>query len=291
MQSEITLTKLYCEMRSLFKSVKISSADFDAVQIIKHCMGFDRHDILVNPKFPVDIKSYAKMKKMADRRARGEPLQYVLGKWFFMDYDLKVGPGVLIPRDDTQVLVRETFSFLDERKENVKSSMKILELCTGSGAIAIALAKRYSQDRVIAVDFSEIALRYCKENIEGHAVGNIELIQYDILQGPGDQDAFVDVGVIVANPPYIQTADIKNLQREVQYEPLLALDGGDDGLDFYRVLAKQWMSIIAPGGKMFLEVGIGQAKAVKDLFRAEGYSQISVTPDLNGIDRVVAIER
>lgn len=291
MQSEITLTKLYCEMRSLLKSVEISSADFDAVQIIKHCVGFDRHDILVNPKLTVDMDSYNKMKQMADRRSRGEPLQYILGKWFFMDYDLKVGPGVLIPRDDTQVLVREIFSFLDHRKEKVKSRMKILELCTGSGVIAIALARRYSQYKVIAVDFSDIALEYCIENIERHAAENIELMRYDILKGPEDQKAFSDVDVIVANPPYIPTADIKTLQKEVQYEPLLALDGGDDGLDFYRALSKKWMSAIVPGGKMILEIGIGQAKAVSDLFRAEGYSQISVIPDLSGIDRVIAVER
>jgi len=291
MQSNITLTKLYCEMRSLFKSVKISSADFDAVQIIKHCIGFDRHDILMSPQLYVDVKSCSKMQQMADRRAKGEPLQYILGNWFFMDYDLKVGPGVLIPRDDTQVLVRETFSFLDERKEQVNEPRKILELCTGSGAVAIALAKRYSQDKVIAVDSSEFALKYCKENIERHTANNIELMQYDVLQGPGEQDTFADVDVIVANPPYIPTADIKNLQREVHHEPFLALDGGVDGLDFYRVLAKQWMNIIIPGGNMLLEIGIGQAKAVSDLFRAEGYSKISVTPDLSGIDRVITIER
>lgn len=292
MQSEITLTKLYCELKSFFKSVKINSAGFDAVQIIKHYMGFDRHDILVNPNLDIDVKSYMEIKKMAARRARGEPLQYILGKWFFMDYDLKVGPGVLIPREDTQVLVTEAFSFLDERKAKIKNvSRKILELCTGSGAISIALAKRYSQDKVIALDFSRLALEYCKKNIERHTVSNIELIQYDVLQGPEDQDIFTDVDVIVANPPYIPTENIKNLQKEVQHEPFLALDGGYDGLDFYRVLAKQWMNIIVPGGKMFLEVGIDQANAVSDLFQAEGYLHISVTQDLNGIDRVIAIER
>ncbi len=278
----MTLNEVYLEGKSILKSAKIESFSFDTMKIFEFCFNFGRQDIILFRNTVADSKKALNFFELINQRANGKPLQYILGHWNFMDCKFKVGEGVLIPRDDTEVLVNKVFSQI-----NNINRPKILDLCAGSGTISISLAKKRKDADIVAVELSEIALKYLKMNINLNKVKNVIPIQIDVLSATAGLN-FEKFDIIVSNPPYIPTEDLYSLQKEVLHEPKMALDGGDDGLKFYRAIVKNWVRFFKKTGCICVEIGINQSNEVVDIFKHANFKNIQTIKDLSGIDRVVA---
>jgi len=253
-------------------AVAPDSARFEARQILCHVMRIPQNSLLLhmNEAFPEDFSPY--LVQMIDRRRRGEPLQYILGEWTFMGLPFHVRPGVLIPRQDTETLCEHALVLAKGRGYHT-----LLDMCCGSGCIGVSVAKLSAMDVTFA-DISGEALELAKENAELNQIKGsfINSDLFDKIEGGFD--------MLCCNPPYLSREDMLNLQREVTYEPRLALFGGEDGLDFYRLISNDYKKHLRNGGAMLLEVGISQAQCVIEIF-GEGYA----VKDINGIDRVVVI--
>lgn len=257
----------------------IESPMADADLIIMSVLGIDKNTLLtsdmnVPDAIAVEVNAYL------NRRLSGMPVQYITGKCEFMSLEFEVNKNVLIPRADTETLVEAMIE-----KYKAAAPPKILDIGCGSGCIGISLAKYLAGSSVCEVDVSPAALNVAKRNAERHRVlKQMSFIEGDILKGLPDIGFVPDL--IVSNPPYIRTDDLLELQSEViEYEPIIALDGGDDGLKFYRAI----LDNIRPtkGGTMAFEVGYDQADDVANLMYQHGYTNIEILPDLSGIDRVV----
>lgn len=277
----MTAYELYRTGRDILRSLGIQSADFDAMEIFKFCCGMNRQNLIINKDLVVSQIEGDKFLDCINKRGSGVPLQYILGVWSFMGLDFKVGEGVLIPRDDTEVLVLEAMSLI-----NGKTSVRILDLCSGSGAVAISLAKSFPCCEVVAMEFSPKAYFYLSENMKLNKTENLRCVRADVLRDYNNTD-LGKFDLIVSNPPYIPSDDIENLQREVHFEPRIALDGGKDGLVFYECILKNWKSHLNHDGHIAVEIGIGQSGSVKDIFRKNGFCNVKVKKDINEIDRVV----
>ena len=218
------------------------------------------------------IEEYTKYMQLINERAAGIPFAYIVGHKEFMKLDFKVDKNVLIPRDDTEILVQEVINL---------NKKKILDMCTGSGCIAISLAK-YIKDAVVdAVDISEKALAIAEINANKNDV-NVKFIKSDLFEKIEDK-----YEVIVSNPPYIKTEDLKNLQIEVKNEPLNALDGGKTGLNFYKKIIKDAKKYLKSNGILALEIGYDQAEEVANLLKENEYEEIKIIKDLSGNDRTI----
>ena len=220
----------------------------------------------------------------AAERAAGRPLQYILGEWEFLDLTLKVGEGVLIPRPDTEVLCETAAKKLRAAFPD-EPTLSVLDLCAGTGCVGLGVASLCESAVPTCVELSKDAWPYLTENMARYARFHGRAVQADVLCEPPFAERF---HALVSNPPYIPTADIAGLMREVQHEPRMALDGSADGLCFYRAIAERWLSCLLPGGICAVEVGIGQAEEVAALFVAAGLEQVEMIPDLAGVLRVVA---
>ena len=256
----------------------IDDPAFNTLCIAEKVFGVSRSDLIAgNPT--AEDKDGARFVALLGRRLSGEPLQYVLGEWDFYGYKFSVGPGVLIPRDDTEVLLRDCLAFLKGRKKP-----GVLDLCSGSGALAVAIGKETGAE-VTAVEKSFRALPYLSRNIrQNHS--SVIMKQGDIFTCASDfPDSHFDL--ILSNPPYVKSSEIDSLQREISYEPRMALDGGEDGLIFYRAIVKDFTSKLKPGGMLAFELGEGQFEVVKDLMIAAGFENISGSLDLGGIQRSI----
>lgn len=223
-------------------------------------------------------REHQAVEQTLQERLSGRPLQYIMGSWDFMGLPFEVREGVLIPRADTETLAEQALLLAKERNYTT-----CLDLCTGSGCLAVSLAALGSL-AVTAADVSPAALRIAAENIQKNNVSTLVTLlgsdMFEQIEGRFD--------LIVSNPPYIPTGDIPTLMREVrEHEPVLALDGGADGLKFYRILAEKGKDYLNPGGAMLLEVGIGQAAEVAGLLLENGFLQIEIYRDLSGVERVV----
>ena len=220
-----------------------------------------------------------------EKRRRRIPLAQILGRQSFYGLDFFVNEDVLIPRADTECLVDLVLEdYADLAKQAGSSSLKILDLCTGSGCIGISVAKHLPYQELLLVDLSEKALAVAKKNAEKHLGGNVRLLQSDLLTEVQEKR----FSLLLSNPPYIVSKVIPDLEREVsEYEPKMALDGGEDGLIFYRRIAKEAKKVLLPGARLYLEIGYDQGESVKDIFQKEGYEAVEVFPDLAGNPRVV----
>jgi release factor glutamine methyltransferase len=221
---------------------------------------------------------------LLDRRHRGEPIQYITGEAEFFGLPLKVTPDVLIPRPETEHLVEKAITLA-----RLQVRPRIVDLCTGSGAIAVALAHVLPAAEITATDLSEAALTIARENAQRNGVDNrIRFLQGDLLV-PLTGEHF---DLVVANPPYVPTVDRDSMSVEVRdHEPALALFAGVDGLDIYRRLVPAAHAALVPGGFIALEIGYGQARAVEGLLAAAGFSHIEFAPDLQNIPRVAFAQR
>ncbi|SHJ86399.1 release factor glutamine methyltransferase [Geosporobacter subterraneus DSM 17957] len=227
-----------------------------------------------------------------EKRIQGVPLQYIIHRQEFMGLDFYVEEGVLIPRPDTEILVETVLQWVNAEQafKGHQDILKIVDLGTGSGAITVSLAKYIEKVQVYSVDLSEKALAIGQKNAQKHGVlEKINFLKGDLLHPLDEEDLFGKIDILVSNPPYIPAKDIEGLQIEVaKYEPRMALDGGPDGLDFYRRIVAQGDQLLRPGGRIALEVGHDQAEAVKNMMVAKNkYANINKHKDLAGIERVV----
>ena len=220
-----------------------------------------------------------------EKRRRRIPLAQILGRQSFYGLDFFVNEDVLIPRADTECLVDLVLEdYADLAKQAGFSSLNILDLCTGSGCIGISVAKHLPYQELLLLDLSEKALAVAKKNAEKHLGENVTLLQSDLLRGVQGKK----FSLLLSNPPYIVSRVIPGLEREVsEYEPKMALDGGEDGLVFYRRIAKEAKAVLLPGARLYLEISYDQGESVKDIFQKEGYEAVEVFPDLSGNPRVL----
>ena len=222
-----------------------------------------------------------------EKRRRRIPLAQILGRQSFYGLDFFVNEDVLIPRADTECLVDlvlEDYADLAKQAGQTYAEKRILDLCTGSGCIGISVAKHLPYQELLLVDLSEKALAVAKKNAEKHLGGNVRLLQSDLLTEVQEKR----FSLLLSNPPYIVSKVIPDLEREVsEYEPKMALDGGEDGLIFYRRIAREAKKVLLPGARLYLEIGYDQGESVKDIFQKEGYQEVEVFPDLAGNPRVV----
>ncbi len=274
-KGQITYRQLYEQGAKRLEEVQIDEAKLDARLLLEWCCQTDRNTLLVHGERAVTPEEMEKYEDCLIKRAKHIPLQYITGEQEFMGLTFKVNDKVLIPRQDTEVLVEEVMRHLHD-------GMKILDMCTGSGCILLSLL-HYSNDcQGIGVDISEDALCVARQNRENLNL-QAEFIQSDLFEKvEGKFD------LIVSNPPYIQSKVIETLMPEVrEYEPIVALDGKEDGLYFYREIIKKAEQYLYRGGKLFFEIGYEQGNAVKKLLEEAGYKEVTVIKDFAGLDRVV----
>ena len=274
--------ELFARCRELIALRGEESADFDTTCIFQDMLG-ERFPMFA-PKEPVSDEKAAEILSLAQRRSEGYPLQYLLGQWEFWGCNFKVGEGVLIPRPDTETLVEQVLDIC--RREGL-TAPKIADLCSGSGCIAAALKKELPKAEVYAVELSDEALFYLRQNTELNGCGDIRIINGDVLKSETAQQ-ITGLDVLVSNPPYLTSQDMSELMTEVRYEPESALFGGEDGLDFYRAVTELWKASIKDGGYIAYEFGLGQHDAVKDILEQNGFADVELRHDGAGIIRTAA---
>lgn len=262
----------------------------EAELLFTHILGCDRISLLLNKGVTLHKDKAASVAAVLRRRIRGEPLQYILGESEFMGFKFKVNKGVLIPRPETEILVEAALEFAAAGRKSGQP-IRILELGTGSGCIAVSLAKLLPGSNVIATDISAEAIGVAIENASRNNVAeNIDFLQGDLFDLNGLKNSVFDM--IVSNPPYVSTDEIEGLQPEVRFEPKIALDGGRKGLEFYRAIARDCAVFLKENGLLMLEMGFAQKDAVKDILEGSGnFTTIKVIKDYGGIDRVIIAKK
>lgn len=278
MVEEITVGAALRRLTHYLEENGIEAPDFEALQMLQS-LGYSKIRILEG-RGVLTQQQQEQLRQLASRRLEGEPLQYLLGEWEFYGLTLKVGPGVLIPRPDTETLVETGLSYLKGR-----TGCRVLDLCAGTGCVGLAV-ERSAKDisALYALEKEEAAFFYLKENLAAYESRVMPLHQDGLAPGP-EADK---LDVILCNPPYLTGEDMESLQTEVRYEPPSALDGGEDGLDFYRRLTAVWKDRLVSGGLLAYEIGMGQQEDVSRILTREGLEQIHWKEDLSGIVRVVA---
>ncbi len=268
----------------------IPDRNFDKFCLLEDIGRLTREQCLIHPETELSDGLCSRLISCAHKRASGYPLQYILGKWEFYGRPFKVGEGVLIPRPDTEVLVEEALKRLSDGSEHT-----IIDLCSGSGCIAVTLAKELEgRSRVYATELTGEAFAYLAENVRGNNAC-VKLIRGDVMNGalmenfrcPDDPEKYMSIDCIVSNPPYLTEREMDELQREVTFEPETALYGGTDGLKFYRVIARLWSEVLCPRGLMIFETGNGQSGDVAAILSDCGFEDIFTAPDATGEIRVV----
>ena len=269
----------------------IENAEIDAEVLYCFETGLNRQELFLKWGDEADETSCKQYLEMIDRRAAGEPLQYITGEQWFMGHRFSVDPSVLIVRPETEILAEKAIEYLQkiEDSQNPDGSLNVLDLCTGSGALAIAIAKANLSVRVIASDISKVALKTAEQNaIDLGVADRIIFVNSDLFKDIKIEELGGKFDLIVTNPPYIRRDELKNLQREIlEHEPLNALDGGEDGLDFYRIIASEAGAFLSDGGIVLAEIGHNQAEAVSTFFVDAGFKEAEVFKDYSGLDRVV----
>lgn len=236
-----------------------------------------------NSEYPLHKNDDVIMKRFADmlwRVKNSEPLQYVIGRWDFYNSEFYVGKGVLIPRPETEELVEEALCLL----KNIESPV-VLDLCSGSGCVGISIAREIPQASVYCVEISDDALFYLNKNAQKDK--NVKVVKADVLDFPTEALCNICADLIISNPPYIKSGEIASLQEEVRQEPALALDGGEDGLDFYRSVTGKWSPLLKENGCILFEIGNEQGEAVKSILFENGFSDIEIIKDMYGNTRIV----
>ena len=278
----ITYNDLYLEIRRRLRAADSGDPTLEARELVAFACGKTKEELLRDSRLYVTPEVEARVRALVQRHLDGEPTAYLIGEWEFYGLPLDISRDVLIPRPDTEVLAGLAIDFV-----KTQGACRVLDLCAGSGCVGLAVAAQCPESRVVLGELSEGALRICRQNIRRNGLsGRVVPMQMDALAPPPAQ--LGEFRCLVSNPPYIPAGDIPGLDPSVRdYEPHMALDGGADGLDFYRNLAREWKNALTVGGKIFLEVGIGQADDVLRLLRAQGFGDLEITKDLNGIPRVV----
>jgi release factor glutamine methyltransferase len=276
-----TTLKVLTWTKNFLAGKGIDNARLEAEWLLCAATGLDRVGLYLNFEKPLTDEELASYRAMVARRGRREPLQHILGSQEFCGMEFEVTPDVLIPRHDTETLVHEALT-------RMPGAVSVLDIGTGSGCVAISLAKHLPLAAVTAIDISGAALVVASRNAESNAVA-IEFLQGSLCEPVAGR--YFDL--IVSNPPYIPSRDIELLEPEVRdFDPHAALDGGSDGLGIYRDLIPSALHCLKPGGWLLVEIGVGQAQEVKELFRSAGaFGELMTACDPGGIVRIVGGER
>lgn len=278
-----TYNNLYLDTRKRLKAAGVEMAQLEARELV--CFAADK----TREQFFRDLTLYAskevedRVEELTRRRLSGEPVAYIIGEWEFYGLPLDISREVLIPRSDTEVLAERAILLTRAAGDGAR----VLDLCAGSGCVGLAVAANAPDCRVVLADLSEGALRICKQNVRRNQLNaRVTCVQADAMTAPAS--ALWDFDVIACNPPYIPHGDLANLDVSVRdYEPWGALDGGEDGLDFYRAVSARWGTALRLGGTLIFEVGIGQAPDVEQIMAQNGFENIVTHQDTRGIWRVV----
>lgn len=282
-----TYSALYLDARRALLPQEGAMAANIARELLCAASGKSAEDIIAERDLYASEEVCRKMAEYLRRAMRGEPLAYILGEWNFYGMNLTVTPDVLIPRDDTMAVTELAIHYALHLNQNPR----VLDLCTGSGCIALAVAKRVKDARVTLGDVSQAALRVAKTNIHSQKLsGRVNCMTVDALRPATKFLGTFDL--IVSNPPYVTSQQMLTLQPSVRnYEPHLALDGGADGLDFYRAILTNFTPALRPGGFLCLEFGMGQERAVCELLLEHDYEVLELKSDTSEIIRAVAARK
>ncbi|MFA4920063.1 MAG: peptide chain release factor N(5)-glutamine methyltransferase [Thermodesulfovibrionales bacterium] len=286
------------EAKGILSNAGIENPERAAEVLLSHCLGIERV-ILYRDNPGISDEMNTQIDALLKRRTGREPLQYILGYMEFYGLKIKVGTGVLIPRPETELLAEEAITSISNFKLQIASEDKdssfilhppsffILDLCTGSGCIALALAKAFPDAQVYGTDISADALGYAGENAELNNIRNITFLKGDLFKPVKD----MQFDMIISNPPYIRKDDMKLLQPEIiDWEPVAALHGGEDGLDYYRNIISGAGDYLKENGILMIEIGMGQSGPVREMAEDKGFDNIQILKDYAGIDRIVKLK-
>lgn len=278
-----TYNDLYLDGRRQLKQAGVEAAALESRELLCYASGKDRDSFYQDSRLYVGEDVEQRFGELLERRVEGEPAAYLIGEWEFYDLQLDINRSVLIPRADTELIAERAI----ELASQVGEGCRVLDLCTGSGCIGLAVAKHVPQARVVLADLSEEALHVARSNARRNGLTRqVMCLKADARKAPPAMLGAFDV--IVCNPPYIPSGDIPGLDHSVRdFEPHMALDGGEDGLDFYRSITAHWQDALRPGGALIFEVGFDQADAVEQLMAQQGYHDIDTRLDTQNIWRLV----
>ena len=279
-----TYNDIYLRVRRALRNADISEPEMEAKYIVAKAADRTREKMLaMGSIYATDVSIRRKIDEFLERRLRGEPLAYILGEWDFYGLTVSVNENVLIPRADSEILAAEAIKLIKAKAWKTR----ILDLCTGSGCIGLAIAKNAPSSHVVMGDNSEDALAVCRQNaLSCNLTRNTTVIIADATKSP--PTLFGAFDAIVCNPPYIPTGEIETIDSAVRdYEPRAALDGGAEGLDYFHAIAEKWSKIVKQGGNIIFECGIGQSDDVEHIVKQNGFTNIKVIRDTQGIKRVV----
>lgn len=271
----VTYNDLYLDVRRQLRESGVEASTLEARELVCFGTGKSREELARDSRLYASPEREAQVRRLVERRMAGEPVAYLIGEWEFYGLTLDICRDVLIPRPDTEMVVERGILFV----RDLPDGTRVLDLCAGSGCVGLAIADNCPGAHVILAEWSDDALRICRQNILRCALSQqASAAQVDALEPP--PRLLRDFDLILCNPPYIPTLEVAHLDPSVRdYEPRLALDGGEDGLKFYRAVAKKWKCALAPGGKLIFEVGYNQAPAVKRILGQNGYQDIRTTMD------------
>ena len=272
---EYRLKGLLADGAKMLAQAGIDEAELDARYILEYITGLNSAQYFINSEDIIEKDKAEEFFRLIERRSKRIPLSYVIGTRDFFGLTFKVNENVLIPEQETELLVEEVIKHSEGKS--------VLDMCTGSGCIAISIALFGKPSKVAASDISEKALEVARENAKSLKAGEISFIQGDMFENVTDK-----FDIIVSNPPYIETGEIDELMPEVRdYIPRLALDGDEDGLKFYRIISKEAVKKLNKNGRIFYEIGYNQSRAVASILLENGFTDVKIMKDYSGLDRIV----
>jgi release factor glutamine methyltransferase len=286
----VTLTETLNSAAITLSTAGIANARLDAEVLLSHIIHRDRVWLITHRDDVLDDKNQRDFDEAIERRSKREPLQYIIGNQEFWGLEFKVTPDVLIPRPETEFIIEAAIAMVQDRNKPVR----IIDLCTGSGCIAVSLAKELANAHVIATDASEKALAVARENTRDHGVADrIRYLEGDLFEPLKELDIRGQIDIIVSNPPYVRESDLAALQSEVKdYEPLMALVAGPEGTEIAQRIIRHATEYLKKNGALIMEMGLGQAGALTRMTEATGaYGKSEVLKDLAGIERVIVARK
>lgn len=278
-----TYNELYLNARRRLRQSGVEAASLEARELLCYASGKSRDEFIRDSRLYTGDETEARMEELMLRRLKGEPTAYLIGEWEFYGLPLDITRDVLIPRTDTEVIAQRGIELARQAGENCR----VLDLCTGSGCVGLAIAAHVPEAKVVMVDISDEVLHVARANARRNQLSRrVMCLKADARQAPPAMLGEFDL--IVSNPPYIRSGDMAELEVSVRdYEPHLALDGGEDGLEFYRCITDQWNRALKPGGTLLFEVGYDQADDVEHILMNAGYHEIDTLMDTQNIWRAV----
>ncbi len=267
------------------KDIQYSNPILESRLLLAYILEVDEVYILINGNIEIDKVDEKNFFELIELRKNGYPLQYIINNANFMGLDFYVEEGVLIPRSDTEVLVEYLLDYIDELESD---DIKLLDIGIGSGAIVLSTAYFKPFIKAYGIDIEDKPIKVTKKNIEKFGLKNVELFKGDLLKPIDREEYYNYFNIIASNPPYIETDTIEELQIEIKgYEPKSALDGGADGLIFYREIAEKSKKFLSDSGLLIFEIGYNQGVEVSEILRINGFKNIKILKDIQGLDRVV----